>query len=40
MFEVRCPCCGEEFEVPEEEIMLEPFPHIICPECGAMMPMF
>ena len=37
----RCECCGETWILDDDEyIIMEPFPHIVCPQCGGMIPLF
>ena len=30
----RCYECGSKFDLEDLEIILVPYPHVICPECG------
>lgn len=40
--EVRCPGCNAEYEVAfdDPDIILEPWPHIECEDCGTWVPVF
>ena len=37
---VECDNCGRRYIIEDYEIVLEPFPHITCPECGEWISVF
>lgn len=39
---VKCPHCGTWYEIEENDpdVWLEPWPHIVCEECGEWIPLF
>ena len=36
----ECPHCRRQWLFDEEEIWLEPWPHVECPACGEWIPLF
>ena len=38
----KCECCEATIGIEEDDpdIILEPFPHIECPSCGEIIPVF
>lgn len=37
---VKCPDCDTVWEFTDEPVILEPYPHYECPDCGAWIPFF
>lgn len=37
---IKCEVCGGHYEVEEGDIVLGGFPHVECPDCGNMIPVF
>ena len=37
---VQCENCGSRWEVEDGDVILMPWPHIECPDCGEWIPLF